>query len=187
MRRTLFAAILILSGAAAAQPAPEPAAPEPAAPEPAAPAPGVQPDNLRLYDGLTMDELEAIMKEAGIEYTRVPDAGGEAINAKSADALNYSYFLVDCPAEGEKRCASLNLVSYYFLETPKVTLKGLNAWNRDTWGARGVLYKDGTSAVVGNYALNGGVTARWVVNRIGNFTVELKRFSDFVGGAAPPP
>ena len=88
---------------------------------------------------------------------------------------------------GEQRCWSLTLLSYSFNETPRVTLKGVNEWNNNAWGVRGMLYKDGTSGVGMNLGLNGGVTADWVAKRFGNFDYWLSAFGDFVAGTTPTP
>jgi Putative bacterial sensory transduction regulator len=138
-----------------------------------------------LLDGLTIDELEVVVKEAGYAYSRVTSDGKESIDAATKDGLKFSFFLVDCPTGDKPRCASLNLSSFLFLENVNVTLRGVNEWNRSAWGVRGVLYTDGTSGMIMNLAVDGGVSKKWLLNRFTNFDFYIKSYSDFTQGIKP--
>ena len=174
--------ILALLGAAFAAEAQVPPAATPAMPPIAhAQDPG------KIFDGITIDELEGIVKAAGYTYKRMSGNYGDYLEVETADGSKYEASLNDCPDTGEQRCWSLTLLSYSFNETPRVTLKGVNEWNNNAWGVRGMLYKDGTSGVGMNLGLNGGVTADWVAKRFGNFDYWLSAFGDFVAGTTPTP
>lgn len=138
--------------------------------------------------GLTMDELEATVKESGLTYARLKEANGESIDVTSPDGYKFNIILVNCPELGEQRCESMNFMSYNFNETPNVTLKKINDWNRESaWNVRGSLHSDGTSGVVMNLPLDGGVTRAWVIARIQNYSYYIKAFADFVAGTTPAP
>ena len=158
-----------------------PTIPLPESNEPPPPA-----DSTKVMNGVTIAEVEAIVKAAGYEYQSLTGSYGPYLEVKSKDGYKYEVSLADCPETGEARCGSVNMLSYAFNETPKVTLKGVNDWNNKAWGVRGMLYKDGTSGVSMNVGVNGGVTAAWLVNRLGNFDYWLTSFGDFVAGAMPP-
>lgn len=139
-------------------------------------------DSSKVFDGLTIDELEEVVKEAGYTYDRVSTDGKENIDASTKDGLKFSFFLVDCPAGEKPKCASLNLSSFLFLESVNVTLRGVNEWNRTSWGVRGVLYTDGTSGMIMNLGLDGGVSRLWLKNRFVNFDYYLTSYSNFTQG-----
>ena len=179
MRRSILIMALI-AASAAAQAQTTPAIPLPETNEGPKPA-----DNTKVMDGVTLAEVEAIVKAAGYEYQSLSGSYGPYLELKSKDGYKYEVSLADCPESGEARCGSLNMLSYAFNETPKVTLKGVNDWNNKAWGVRGMLYKDGTSGVSMNVGVNGGVTAAWILNRLGNFDYWLTSFGDFVAGTTP--
>ena len=181
MKAFLLGSVLVLAfaGNAQAQPAPSLEVPSGTG-QKMAPVPEV-------LDGITIDELETIVKDAGYTYSRVTADGKENIDATTKDGLKFSFFLVDCPAGDKPRCASLNLSSFLFLESVNVTLRGVNEWNRSAWGVRGVLYTDGTSGMVMNLAVDGGVSRKWLVNRFTNFDFYIKSYSDFTQGIKPAP
>jgi hypothetical protein len=139
-----------------------------------------------LFNGITMDELEAVVKASNHTYKRLNDKY-EYLEVKSPDDYTYEINLGDCPENGEKRCTSINFYSYNFNEKPNVTLKGINNWNADAWGVKGVLHKDGTSAVSMNLGADGGVTADWIAARMGNFDYWLTSYGNFVSGNTPAP
>lgn len=153
--------------------------------EPAAPSAAHEFDGTRTMDGITIDELESIVKAGGYTYKRLSGSYGDYLEVQSADGYKYEASLNDCPESGERRCWSLTLLSYSFNETPRVTLKGVNEWNGNAWGVRGMLYKDGTSGVAMNLGVNGGVTEAWIAKRFGNFDYWLTAFGDFVAGNTP--
>lgn len=180
MRRPiLILAFVAAAGAAHAQTTP--AIPLPETNEAPPPA-----DATKVLNGVTFAEVEAIVKAAGYEYQSLTASYGPYLEVKSKDGYKFEVSLADCPESGEVRCDSINMLSYAFNETPKVTLKGVNDWNNKAWGVRGMLYKDGTSGVSMNLGVNGGVTAAWITNRLGNFGYWLTSFGDFVAGTTAP-
>ena len=143
-------------------------------------------DASKLFTSMTIDDVEAVVKEAGLKYERQTGGNGESIDAESPDGLKYSISLVNCPESGERRCESLNLISYTFNETANMTLKRVNEWNRDqAWGVRGMLFSDGTSGMTMNIAVDGGVTAGWLKARLDNYSYYIKSFSDLIQGVTP--
>jgi hypothetical protein len=138
-----------------------------------------------MFDGISHDELESLVKEAGYTYTRTGSGENESIDAITKDGLKFSFFLVDCPQGDNPKCASLNLNSFLFNENVNVTLRGVNEWNRSTWGVRAMLYSNGTSGMTMNLGIDGGVSKKWLLNRFSNFDFFIKSYSDFTQGIKP--
>jgi hypothetical protein len=155
------------------------------------PTPGTPPaerqfESAKLLDGLTMAELKNLLERAGYAPVVIAGNAGDYYEVVTQDGYKFEVSMGDCSEGAEPRCISLNLRSYAFLETPKVTLKGINAWNLNAWGARGMLFKDGTSGMAMNIGLDGGVTESWVVKRFGNFEYWHTAYRQFVEGTAAP-
>lgn len=144
-------------------------------------------DSAKLYDGITADEMEAVLKGGGLTYERKKNEYGEWFNLANSAGYNFQIFLYDCSEETAPRCITLNLDSFNFLTSPKVTLKGLNDFNTNNWGVKALLYKSGESQVMLQIGLNGGVTGPWILGRIANFDYALSNYSDFQAGRTPPP
>lgn len=189
MRRLLI--VLALSGSAIAQeaaPTPEPAPrtePDTAVGGDAGTAAAPLPDAATLallrnnYDGLTLEELEAILKADGYAYERFEGTSGPYLQTSTVNGVRYETWLSECNEEPVPRCAGLTAQTFYFKESPKVTLKALNDWNANSWGVRAMLFSDGQSAMTLNIGVNGGVTGSWVVNRYRNFNYWAEAYSAF--------
>lgn len=184
----LFLSAILLAGIAAAQePTPQPAprpetgtttgGTQPA--EAAASDPAVIEMLAKTYDGLTIDELEAIIKADGYGYERLQSDGGPYIRTGTASGVSYEVWLSEYNQDPVPRCIGLTAQTLYFKESPKVTLKALNDWNANTWGMRAMLYADGQSAMAMNVGVNGGVTGNWVIKRLRNFNYWADAYSAF--------
>ncbi len=196
MRRFLIAA-LFLSGTALSQdptPTPEPAPrTDPGTTvggdsgTDAAPLPDAATLALlgKSYNGLTFDELEAIIKADGYGYERFDGTNGPYIQTGTANGVSYEVWLSECSQDPVPRCVGLTAQTFYFKESPKVTLKALNDWNANSWGVRAMLFGDGQSAMVMNVGVNGGVTGDWVVKRLRNFNYWAEAYSAFWGSGDP--
>lgn len=178
-------AVLLLVGAAHAQqdgtrigvePTPEPT-PDPAAQEAFAKA----------YDGMTIDELAVILKADGYGVDLHPAEGDSAayISTGTANGVNYDVWLTECDKSAVPRCIGLTAQTYYFKESPKVTLKALNEWNVNAWSVRAVIYADGQSSVIMNVGLNGGVNGSWVAARMRNFNFWAEAYRAFWNSGDP--
>lgn len=179
-------AILLSIALAAAAAAQTPPAGDPAAPpeEPIIPLnidPKVTYDSTKAMNGLTLAEVEAVAARAGYKPAKITGSY-EYLELTTSTGYRFEASLADCPESGEQRCASLNLRSYSFNETSKVTLKGVNEWNTNAWGVRGMLFKDGTSGVSMNVGVDGGVTEAWIAARIANYDYWLNNYGQFVNG-----
>lgn len=188
MRLTL-AALLLVATAVAQTPEPTPEPPsraEPtdtgigeANPTPAAVDPAAQKILSEVYDGLTIDELAAIMNTDGYGVTVQQGNDGPYISAGTVNGVSYDVWLTECDKSPVPRCIGLTAQTYAFLESPKVTLKALNDWNANTWGMRATLFADGQSAVIMNVGLNGGIAGAWVVKRLRNFNYWSEAYNAF--------
>lgn len=189
--RTAIAALLILTASAAAQePSPTPGpVPQPdpgtttaggeATVTPAAQDPAVLEMLAQVYDGLTFDELEAFIKAEGYIYKRLEGSNGPYIQTATANGVSYEVWLAECNQDATPRCISLTAQTFYFKESPKVTLKALNDWNANTWGMRAMLFSDGQSGMIMNLGLNGGITGNWMIKRLRNFNYWSEAYNAF--------
>ncbi len=198
--RIMMAACLLTASALAQDPTPTPGPvprPEPGAttsgePEPTPPPvdPAVIEMLARTHDGLTVDELEAFIKADGYAYERLDGNSGPYIQTRTVNGVTYEVWLSECNTDAVPRCIGLNAQTFYFKESPKVTLKALNDWNANTWGMRAMLFPDGQSAMTMNIGVNGGVTGNWVIKRLRNFNYWAEAYNAFweTGNpkAAPP-
>ena len=141
----------------------------------------------KTYDGMTIDDLEAIIKADGYGYERHPAEGDNApyISTGTANGVTYDVWLTECDKSPVPRCVGLTAQTYYFKESPKVTLKALNEWNVNAWSVRGVIYGDGQSSVVMNVGLNGGVNGAWLVARLRNFNFWAEAYRAFWNSGDP--
>lgn len=145
-------------------------------------APSADPAALALLatsnDGLTFDQFEGILKAAGTVYQRMEGDNGPYVQAATSAGVNYEMWLFDCDATTAV-CRGLTLHTFYFRETPKITLKALNDWNLNAVGIRAFLYSDGQSAMVMNVGVDGGVTGNWVANRVRDFDYWASAYNIF--------
>lgn len=183
--RQIFAAIVLLAGSAFAQtPAPG-AEGTTATPQPGdlGEPPALDPQTVAMlgksYDGLTLDEVEAFIKADGYGYERIQGQNGPYLQTATANGVSYEIWLSDCNTDATPRCAGLTAQTFFFKESPKVTLKALNDWNMNTWGMRAMIYSDGQSAVAMNVGVSGGVTGTWVQKRMRNFNYWAEAYSAF--------
>lgn len=191
--RCIFAALLLAGTAFAQEPTPQPAprpdpdtaigSDQPAPPPP--PDPAVLAMLAKSYDGLTFDELEAFIKADGYGYERLQGENGPYIQTGTANGVSYEIWLSECNEDPVPRCIGLTAQTFYFRESPKVTLKALNDWNANTWGMRAMLFPDGQSAMAMNVGLNGGVTGNWVIKRMRNFNYWAEAYSAFWDSGNP--
>lgn len=185
MRRIAFA--LCLAGTAAAQePTPEPVPrtdPGSTIAVEATPATGPDAATLEMlagtYDGLTFDELEVIVKADGYGYTIHQGTSGPYLQTGTVNGVSYEIWLSECNQDPKPRCIGFTAQTFYFKESPKVTLKAINDWNANAWGVRAMLYSDGQSAVAMNIGMNGGVTGNWLIRRLRNFNYWAEAYSAF--------
>lgn len=133
--------------------------------------------------GITYDELQAVMTPAG--FTATPVTDGKGFEVLAPGGYRFSAFLGDCPEGEAPRCESLRMISFTFNENSNVTLKSINDWNAQSWGARGFVSKDGTSQVLMDVSLTGGVTPAWVTQQLKNFDYWMTNYGSFVSGAKP--
>ncbi|MFT3809346.1 MAG: YbjN domain-containing protein [Micropepsaceae bacterium] len=184
---TAMLALAFALPAAAQEPAPTPeAAPrteppstigtEPVEPPPVDPA--VQQMLASSYEGLTIDELEAMLKADNYGVERFEGTNGPYLQTATANGVSYEVWLSECD-QATRRCIGLTAQTFYFRESPKVTLKALNDWNQNTWAMRAVLFSDGQSAVIMNVGVNGGVTGNWVIKRFRNFNYWAEAYNAF--------
>lgn len=149
--------------------------------EPAAPPavdPAVQEMLAKTYEGLTLDEVDLMLKADNYGTQRFEGTNGPYLQTSTANGISYEIWLSECDA-ATGRCVGLTAQTFYFRESPKVTLKALNDWNLNTWGMRAVLFSDGQSAVIMNVGVNGGVTGNWVQKRFRNFNYWAEAYNAF--------
>jgi len=137
----------------------------------------------KVLAGITYDELAAVMTAAG--FTATPVTDGKGFEVLAPGGYRFSAFLGDCAEGDAARCESLRMLSFSFNENANVTLKSINDWNTQSWGARGFVSKDGTSQVVMDVSLTGGVTPAWVTQQLKNFDYWMSNYGGFVGGSKP--
>jgi len=132
-----------------------------------------------MYDGLTFDELVAIMKADGYGIQIQQGNTGPYIQTGTVNGVSYEVWLTECSKDAVPRCIGLTAQTFYFKESPKVTLKALNDWNANTWGMRAMMFPDGQSAMTMNLGLNGGITGNWVIKRFRNFNYWAEAYNVF--------
>jgi hypothetical protein len=137
-------------------------------------------DSAKLLRGVTVAELLKVMTDAG--QTATQGSNANSLDVATKGGYKYLAQLGDCPEGDEPRCDSLSMTSYDFNENANVTLKSVNEWNRKSWGARGMIYQNGSSGVVMNVSLTGGVTAAWIAQQLANFDYWMTQYGNFVGG-----
>jgi hypothetical protein len=186
----MILAAILFAGTAAAQtpePTPQPASrAEPADtgisepnPTPAQTDPATLKMLEAVHDGLTIDELAAIMNTDGYGVTVKQGEGNPYLSAGTVNGVSYDVWLTECDQAAPARCIGLTAQTYSFNESPKVTLKALNDWNANTWGMRAMMFADGQSAIAMNIGLNGGITGNWVLKRLRNFNYWAEAYNAF--------
>lgn len=186
MRRFAIALLFITATAEAQEPTPEPAPrTDPTTIGGDAEATTTGPDAAtqamlaRSYDGITFSELEAFVKADGYGFERHEGSAGPYLQTGTANGVAYEIWLSECNQDPEPRCIGLTAQTFYFKESPKVTLKAINDWNANAWGVRAMLFADGQSAMALNIGVNGGVTGNWVIRRLRNFNYWAEAYSAF--------
>jgi len=125
---------------------------------------------------LTLEEMEAILKEEGYRYERVKE--GEVVYFRLRMAgLRALLFLFDCK---EGRCESLQLYATFSMEKPP-TLERINRWNQEKRFSRAYLDQDGDSVLESELDLQGGVTRRAIALFLDLFEESLSQFAAWIG------
>ena len=130
----------------------------------------------KVVTSLTLEEMEAILKEAGYRYERVKK-DAELFFLLRLGGLKAGLFLMDCK---EGRCGSLQLYAGFNMEKPP-TLEWINAWNREKRFSRAYLDKDGYPVLESELDLEGGVTQRAIISFLETFEISLSRFATWIG------
>ena len=130
----------------------------------------------KVVTSLTLEEMEAILKEAGYRYERVKKDAEVFFVLRMRD-LKAALFLMDCK---EGRCGSLQLYAGFNMEKPP-TLERINAWNREKRFSRAYLDKDGDPVLESELDLEGGVTRQAIISFLETFETSLSRFATWIG------
>jgi hypothetical protein len=130
----------------------------------------------KVVTSLTLEEMEAILKEAGYRSERVEE-DAEVFFLLRMGGLKAGLFLVDCK---EGRCGSLQLYARFSMEKPP-TLERINAWNREKRFSRAYLNEDGKPVLESELDLEGGVTWQAIISFLETFEISLSRFATWIG------
>ena len=130
----------------------------------------------QVVTSLTLEEMEAILKEAGYRYEQVKK-DAEVFFLLRMGGLKAGLFLMDCK---EGRCGSLQLFAGFNMEKPP-TLERINAWNREHRFSRAYLDADGDPALEADLDLSGGVAEGAIRAFLDLFEESLRAFAAWIG------
>lgn len=144
---------------------------------------------VRLYTGISMDDLADTLLLEGLRFSQVPiDGKGMVANRRFDvnDGVQWSVLGYDC--ENKNGCSELQLRAVFRAVGPEdVVLNLLNDWNASNRFTRAYL-GNGVSAILEmDIYLSGGQSLKNIREQITVWRQSVRRFSTTMAGDVPDP
>lgn len=131
----------------------------------------------KVYNAITVAEMETIVKELGFKYEVKTDSQGDPMFSFQQSGLRCGLYFYN---KKEAGYTAIQISTGFSLKTPP-TLEKLNEWNRGKRYARAYLDRQGDPRVEVDLDLEGGVTDGAIKELFRTNSAVLAQFTKHIG------